>query len=163
MWDTVAITGVAEPPRPDVGALLESVRRSDARIRRRRRPTSEMSETDRAAMRFPLERGPTAEVTATMIAADLHLAAPSGTALVDRLLARGLVVVAENGDDRRKKIIRVVGDTVNADDLDPLTTTLRAVDARLTLSDAHVVAGFLEEVLVTITRADQMASARVLQ
>lgn len=160
MWETVATEGEAEPRRPDVGALLESVRRADARIGRRRRGTS-LSETDRAAMRFLLESGRTAEVTATMMVAALQLAAPSGTALVDRLLARGLVVVASSPDDRRKKIVRLVDDTVNADDLDPLTTSLRAVAARLTVDDAHVVADFLQEVLVTITRADEEASARV--
>ncbi|HKP08453.1 MAG TPA: helix-turn-helix domain-containing protein [Microbacterium sp.] len=160
MWETIAPEGMAEPQRPDVGALLASVRRADARIGRRRGGTS-LSETDRAAMRFLLESGRTAEVTTTMIVAALQLKAPSGTALVDRLLARGLVMVARSAVDRRKKIVRLVDDTVNADDLDPLTTTLRAVADRLTVSDAHVVAGFLQEVLVTITRADQMASTRM--
>jgi hypothetical protein len=113
-------------------------------------------------MRFLLESGRTAEVTTTMIVAALQLTAPSGTALVDRLLARGLVVVASSLVDRRKKIVRLVDDTVNADDLDPLTATLRAVADRLTFNDARVVAGFLQEVLVTITRAGQMASAPVV-
>lgn len=161
MSETVVTEGVAEPQRPDVGALLESVRRADARIGRCRRGTS-LSETDRAAMRFLLESGRTAEVTTTMIVAALQLTAASGTALVDRLLARGLVVVVGSPVDRRKTIVRLVDDTVNADDLDPLTATLRAVADRLTFDDARVVAGFLHEVLVTITRAGQMASAPVV-
>lgn len=148
-----AEAGVADPARPDVAALLESVRRADARIGRRRRHAAGLSETDRAAMRFLVETGRTTEVTTTMIVAALNLAAASGTALVDRLLARGLVVVALSSQDRRKKIIRLVDDSVNPDDLDPLTTTLRAIAARLTLGDAHVVAGFLEEVLATLTHA----------
>ena len=161
MWETIAPAGVAEQERSDVGELLKSVRRAAARIGRCRRATS-LSETDRAAMRFLLESGRTAEVATTMIVAALQLTAPSGSALVHRLLARGLVVVAGSPVDRRKKIVRLVDDTVNADDLDPLTATLRAVAARLTVSDARVVAGFLQEVLVTITHAGQMASPRVL-
>ncbi|WP_109212360.1 MULTISPECIES: MarR family transcriptional regulator [Microbacterium] len=152
----IAATGSgADPGRPDVGALLESVRRADARIGRRRRLPAGLSETDRAAMRFLVETGRTTEVTTTMIVAALQMAAASGTALVDRLLAHGLVVVNVSSQDRRKKIIRLVDDTVNPDDLDPITTTLRAIAARLTVSDAHVVAGFLEEVLATLTHSGQ--------
>lgn len=148
-----------DPGRPDVGALLESVRRADARMGRQRRLPAGLSETDRAAMRFLVETGRTTEVTTTMIVAALQMAAASGTALVDRLLAHGLVVVNVSALDRRKKIIRLVDDTMDPDDLDPITTTLRAIAARLTLSDAHVVAGFLEEVLATLTPTDQPSLA----
>ncbi len=153
MSEIAANGGSADPGRPDVGALLESVRRADARLGRRRRVRAGLSDTDRAAMRFLVERGRTTEVTTSMIVAALHLAAASGTALVDRLLARGLVVVHVSPDDRRKKVIRLVDDTMNPDDVDPLTTSLRAIAARLTLSDAHVVGGFLEEVLDTLNHA----------
>ncbi len=113
-------------------------------------------------MRFLAESGQTSEVTATMIVAALRLAAPSGTALVDRLRSRGLVRVARSPDDRRKKIVRLVDDTVNPDDVDPLTTALRAIASGLTLGDAHIVAGFLQQVLVAIAHADETASAPAL-
>ncbi|WP_203580879.1 MarR family winged helix-turn-helix transcriptional regulator [Microbacterium hibisci] len=163
MSEIAATGGGADPGRPDVGALLERVRRADARIGRRRRLPAALSETDRAAIRFLAETGPATEVTTTMIVAALHMAAASGTALVDRLLAQGLVVVNVSSLDRRKKIISLVDDTMNPDDLDPITTTLRAIAARLTLSDAQVVAGFLEEVLATFTHAAQPPSPAKLR
>lgn len=58
---------------------------------------------------------------------------------------------AHRTDARRSSAL--LDETVNPDDLDPLTTGLRAIAARLTMSDAQVVAGFLEEVLTTLTTA----------
>lgn len=106
MSEAEAKGDLADPRRPDVGALLEGVRRADARIGRRRHPPAGLSETDRAAMRFLVETGRNTEATTTMIVAALQLVAGSGTALVDRLLARGLVVVDVSSQDRRKKVIR---------------------------------------------------------
>jgi hypothetical protein len=150
MSEIVAGGTAADRGRPDVGALLESVRRAEGRLGRRRGEPAGLSETERSAMRFLAEAGRSTEVTNTMLVAALHLAAASGTALIERLLARGLVVVDVSSQDRRKKVIRLVDDSMNPDEFDPLTATLRAIAARLTLSDARVVAGFLEEVLATL-------------
>jgi DNA-binding MarR family transcriptional regulator len=130
-----------------VGALLDEVRRAQARIGRRRGRTAQLSDTDAAAVRFIAEAGRTTAVTTGMIVSALHLAAASGTALVDRLVARGMVVVTDHPRDRRKRIIRLIDDDADLDDLDPVTTALRAVAERLSPADAHVVGVFLGDVL----------------
>ncbi|MFC8681731.1 MarR family winged helix-turn-helix transcriptional regulator [Microbacterium ureisolvens] len=112
-----------------------------------------MNESDRAAMRYLLERVDAEEVTPGMVARALHLSPASGTALIDRLVARGLVVVGSHPRDRRKKLVRPFDRNVDPDHLDPLTTRLRTIADGLTTGDARIVASFLEEVLSTVTHA----------
>ncbi len=108
-----------------------------------------MTETDRAAMRYLLERDDSEEVTPGRIARALHLSPASGTALIDRLVARGLVVVHGHPHDRRKKLVRPLDGDIDLDHLDPLTMRLRSIAAKLTSGDARIVATFLEDVLAT--------------
>jgi DNA-binding transcriptional ArsR family regulator len=138
--------------RPDVAGILERLRLAEARLARQREQTG-LNETDRAAMRYLLERVDTEEVTPSRIARALHLSPASGTALIDRLVDRGLVVVDAHPHDRRKKIVRPFDRNVDPDHLDPLTTRLRTLAADLPVHDARVVADFLEEVLATVSHA----------
>lgn len=103
-------------------------------------------------MRYLLERVDVEDVTPSMIVRALHLSPASGTALIDRLAARGLVVVEGHPHDRRKKLVRPFDRNVDPDHLDPLTTQLRSLASDLPVDDARVVARFLEDVLATVTR-----------
>jgi DNA-binding MarR family transcriptional regulator len=149
-------TGASEPAesrRPDVAGILEHLRLAEAKLTRQREQQSGMTETDRAAMRYLLERDDSEEVTPGRIARALHLSPASGTALIDRLVARGLVVVHGHPHDRRKKLVRPLDGDIDLDHLDPLTMRLRSIAAKLTSGDARIVATFLEDVLATVTHA----------
>lgn len=143
----------ADRARPDLAGLLEHLRLADAKLVRQREQQTGMTETDRAAMRYLVERVDTEEVTPGKIARALHLSPASGTALIDRLVARGLVAVAAHPHDRRKKLVRPVDGENDLADIDPLTLRLRTIAAELTAGDARIVATFLEDVLATVTRA----------
>ena len=137
--------------RPDVAGILERLRLAEAKLARRREQQTGMNETDRAAMRYLLERVDTEEVTPSMIVRALHLSPASGTALIDRLVARGLVVVEAHAYDRRKKVIRPFDRNIDPDHVDPLTMQLRSLASELPAKDARVVASFLEEVLAMVS------------
>ena len=139
--------------RPDVAGVLERLRLAEARLARQREQQNGLNETDRAAMRYLLERVDAEEVTAGMVARALHLSPASGTALIDRLVARGLVTVANHPRDRRKKLVRPFDHNVDPDHVDPLTMRLRALAGGLPPDDARVVAEFLEDVLATVSGA----------
>ena len=148
-----ASTSAQGARKPDVAGVLERLRLAEARLARQREQQSGMNETDRAAMRYLLERVDSEEVTAGMVARALHLSPASGTALIDRLVARGLVTVGSHPHDRRKKLVRPFDRNVDPDHVDPLTTRLRALAGDLAPADARVVADFLEDVLATVTDA----------
>jgi DNA-binding MarR family transcriptional regulator len=147
----VPSTAPIEARRPDVAGVLERLRLAEARLARRREQQTGMNETDRAAMRYLLERVDSEDVTPSMIVKALHLSPASGTALIDRLVARGLVVVEAHANDRRKKIIRPFDRNIDPDHLDPLTMQLRSLASELPPDDARVVASFLEDVLALIS------------
>jgi hypothetical protein len=134
-----------------VAGILEQLRLAEARLARRREQQTGMNETDRAAMRYLLERVDSEEVTPSMIVKALHISPASGTALIDRLVARGLVVVEAHAYDRRKKVIRSFDRNIGPDHFDPLTTQLRSLASELPPDDARVVASFLEDVLALIS------------
>jgi DNA-binding MarR family transcriptional regulator len=146
-----SITPATPDELPDVAAILQQLRLAEARLTRGRRQELGLTPTDRAAMRYLLERADTQEVTPTMVARGLHLSPASGTALIDRLVARDMVVVEPHPHDRRKKLIRPVDSTIDPDHLDPLTSRLRSITARLTHHDARVIASFLESVRAAVT------------
>lgn len=145
-------TAATEGRRPDVAGVLERLRLAEARLARRREQQTGMNETDRAAMRYLLERVDSEEVTPSMIVKALHLSPASGTALIDRLVARGLVVVEPHAYDRRKKVIRPFDRNIDPDHLDPLTMQLRSLASGLPPNDARVVASFLEDVLAMVSK-----------
>ncbi|MBW9110801.1 MarR family winged helix-turn-helix transcriptional regulator [Microbacterium ureisolvens] len=149
---TMPPTAPADGHRPDVAGLLERLRLAEAKLARRREQQTGMNETDRAAMRYLLERVDSEEITPSMIVRALHLSPASGTALIDRLVARGLVVVGGHPHDRRKKIIRPFDRNIDPDHLDPLTMQLRGLASELPASDARVVASFLEDVLAMVSK-----------
>ena len=152
MAESVAPSAAAnDRRRPDVAGVLERLRLAEARLARSREQQTGMNETDRSAMRYLLERVDTEPVTPSMIVKALHLAPASGTALIDRLVARGLVVVEDHPHDRRKKIIRPFDRNLDPDHLDPLTMQLRTLAAELPPPEARIVANFLEDVLAMVT------------
>ena len=153
MPENVASSTSPDGNRPDVAGILESLRLAEARLARQREHQSGMNETDRAAMRFLLEHVDTEEVTPGMISRALHLSPAAATALIDRLIARSLVVVTNHPKDRRKKLIQPFDRNIDPDHLDPLTTKLRSIAEDLPTGEARVVARFLEEVLATVSRA----------
>lgn len=136
-----------------MAGVLERLRLAEARLARRREVQNGMNETDRSAMRFLLERMDTEEVTAGMVSRALHLSPASGTALIDRLVARGLIAVENHPRDRRKKLVRPFDRYTDPDHVDPLTMRLRAIASGLSDDDARVVAAFLEDVLSTVADA----------
>ncbi len=144
-------TATPDGHRPDVAGILERLRLAEAKLARRREQQTGMNETDRAAMRYLLERVDTAEITPSMIVRSLHLSPASGTALIDRLVARGLVVVEGHPHDRRKKIVRPFDRNIDPDHLDPLTMQLRGLASELPAGEARVVASFLEDVLAMVS------------
>jgi DNA-binding MarR family transcriptional regulator len=153
------LTEPAAEEVPDVAALLEQLRLAEARLARRRQQESGLTETDRAAMRYLLERVSTQEVTPTMIARALHLAPASSTALIDRLVARGMIVVGPHPRDRRKKLVQPIDRTIDPDHFDPLTTRVRHLAARLTQHDARIIADFLESVRAAVADTSSAVNA----
>jgi len=144
--------------QPDVAGILERLRLADARLARQREQQTGMNESDRAAMRYLLERIDADAATPGMMAKALHLSPASATALIDRLVARDLVAVSSHPHDRRKKLVRPLDRSIDPDHLDPLTSRLRTLARKLPESDARIVATFLEDVLATVTRATASAS-----
>jgi DNA-binding MarR family transcriptional regulator len=148
---------VAAGAVPDVAAILEQLRLAEARLARQRQLQSGLTDTDRSAMRYLLERVDTQEITPTMMARALHLSPAAGTALVDRLVNRGLIDIEPHTRDRRKKIVRPFDRNLDPDQLDPLTTRLRTLAAELTDRDARTVGTFLHKVLAAVAGASLQA------
>jgi DNA-binding MarR family transcriptional regulator len=131
-----------------VARLLEQLRLAEAKLSRQRQAESSLNDTDRAAMRYILENDVTeVDVTPGTIATQLHLTAPAATAVVDRLVAGGLVTVTPHPSDRRKKLVVPFDRNIDPDHIDPLTTRLRAVAEELPADEATIVARFLQSVL----------------
>lgn len=143
---------------PDVAGLLEELRLAEARLARKRQLQSGMTETDRTAMRYLLERVDTEEVTPTMIARALHLSPAAGTALMDRLVERGMIDIEPHAGDRRKKLVRPFDRNLDPDQLDPLTSRLRSLAEELTDIEAHTVGRFLRKVLAAVTATSPQTS-----
>ncbi|MCH6230009.1 MarR family transcriptional regulator [Microbacterium sp. CFH 31415] len=148
---TGATADMVAADAPDVAGVLEQLRLAEARLARRRQHESGLAETDRAAMRFLLGRVDADEVTPTMVAHAVHLSPAAGTALIDRLVARGMVHVEPHPRDRRKKLVRPFDRSADPDHLDPLTTRLRELASRLTDHDARIIAAFLESVRAVVS------------
>ena len=149
---------MADGAVPDVAKILEQLRLADAKLARRHSRQSAMNDTDRSAMRYLLERVDTQEVTPTMIARALHLSPAAGTALMDRLVDRGLIDIAPHGHDRRKKLVRPADRNLVPDQFDPLTTHLRSLAADLTGIEARTVGAFLNKVLAAVVAATPQTS-----
>ncbi|QEW00833.1 MarR family transcriptional regulator [Microbacterium caowuchunii] len=142
-----------DPDRPErVARLVEQLRLVDAQLVRQRSSPSGFSDADRAVIRLILEetaRG--SEITPSFIAARLHLTPPAVTAIVDRLSRAGIATVSPHPTDRRKKLVTPMDDSIHADHVDPLTSRLRALAARLSPEDSAVIADFLQDVLTAIS------------
>ena len=136
---------------PDVARILEELRLAGARLARRREHQTGLSATDRAAMRFLLERVDTEDVSPTMVARALHLTPAAGTALMDRLVDRGLVSIEPHPRDRRMKVVSPFDRNIDPDHLDPLTSELRSLAAALPPQEARTIASFLTDVLRAVT------------
>lgn len=151
MTQATLLVDETEGDAPDVAELLEELRLAEAKLGRRRQQQSGLTESDRAAMRYLLERMHVEEVTPTMISRALHLSPASGTALIDRLVARNMITVEAHPTDRRKKLVRASDRDANPDHVDPLTSHLRALAGELQPSEARTIASFLKKVLGAVS------------
>lgn len=142
-----AIAPAQDDIEPDVAGILEELRLAEARLARRRERQTSLSATDRAAMRYLLERVDSEEVSPSMIARSLHLTPAAGTALLDRLVERGMVLVEPHPRDRRRKLVFPFDRSVDPDHLDPRTSKLRSLAAALSPQEARTIASFLSDVL----------------
>ena len=149
----------AEDGIPDVARILEELRLAEAGLARKRQLQSGMTDTERPAMRYLLERVDTHEVTPTMIARALHLSPAAGTALMDRLVAQGMIDIEPHARDRRKKLVRPFDRNLDPDELDPLTSRLRSLADELTDGEARTVGRFLHKVLAAVVAVSPQASA----
>jgi DNA-binding MarR family transcriptional regulator len=126
---------------------VERLRLAQARLRRQRSGQTGLNDTDRAAVRYLAELGDDGvEATPTMIADQLDLSPSSVTALVDRLVAKGLVSVVPHPADRRSKHILAFDRTIEPDRIDPLTARLREISASLTPPEATLITEFIDRV-----------------
>ncbi|MFG6402706.1 MULTISPECIES: MarR family winged helix-turn-helix transcriptional regulator [unclassified Microbacterium] len=138
---------VTETPIRDAARAAELLRLSEARLTRRRQTNCGPSENARAAMRFILERADIGDdVTPSEIAAHLGVSGASVTAMLDRLHAGGLISFAQNPRDRRSKLVVPFDRSVDPDDIDPITASIRAFAADLSPDAAEQIAVFLERV-----------------
>lgn len=137
-----------------VATLIEQLRLIDAQLIRRRHSATGFHDTDRSAIRLILEetrRG--REVTPSFIATSLRITPPAVTVVLDRLTAAGVVRVVAHPSDRRKKMVVALDPGADPDEVDPLTSRLRALAAALPAEDAAVISAFLTDVLAAVTDA----------
>lgn len=138
---------VAETPVRDAARAVELLRLSEARLSRRRQTDCGPSENARAAMRFILERADAGEdVTPSGIASHLGVSGASVSGMLDRLQAGGLIRFATNPRDRRSKLVVPFDRSTDADDLDPVTASIRDFAADLSPEAAEQIAVFLDRV-----------------
>ena len=142
---------VAETPVRDAARAVELLRLSEARLTRRRQTGCGPSENARAAMRFILERADADEnVTPSEIASHLGVSGASVTGMLDRLQVGGLIRFAANPRDRRSKLVIPFDRSTDADDIDPVTASIRQFAAELSPEAAEEVAVFLERVRTAV-------------
>ena len=142
---------LAETPVRDAARAVEMLRLSEARLTRRRQTGCGPSENARAAMRFILERADADEnVTPSEIASHLGVSGASVTGMLDRLQVGGLIRFAANPRDRRSKLVIPFDRSTDADDIDPVTASIRQFAAELSPEAAEEVAVFLERVRTAV-------------
>jgi DNA-binding MarR family transcriptional regulator len=131
---------------------VERLRLAEARLGRQRAGDAGLNDADRAAIRYLVEQGDSGvPVTPSLLAARLHMSPSAVTALVDRLVAKGMVSLQPHPTDRRSKVVVAFDRTIDPDQIDPLTQRLRTLSARLSPRDADLIAEFLEDVTEAVT------------
>ncbi|MGO2750481.1 MAG: MarR family winged helix-turn-helix transcriptional regulator [Pseudoclavibacter sp.] len=138
-------------PGDEASEAVEELRRAEARLGRRRQASGELSESDRTAMRYILER--TSEGLRTSpsdLAGFLDVTSASVTMLVQRLTDAGLVRTAQDPDDRRRKMIVPVDTDLDADEIDPVTGNIRHLSEDLSPQEAKLVSLYLDRVTAVV-------------
>lgn len=137
----------------DAARAAERLRLAESRLARRRQTECGPSENARAAMRFVLERSDSGDdVTPTDIARHLGVSTASVTGMLDRLHAGGLLAFRPNPEDGRSKFVVPFDRDTDVDDIDPVTTQIRALAAELSPQVAEQVAIFLERITAVVDR-----------
>ncbi|WP_424466804.1 MarR family winged helix-turn-helix transcriptional regulator [Pseudoclavibacter helvolus] len=138
-------------PGDDASEAVDELRRAEARLGRRRQATGELSETDRTAMRFVLERAGRGDRTnPSDLAEYLDVSSASVTMLVQRLGEVGLVRAVPDPDDRRRKLIVPVEAGMDADEIDPVTGQIRHLSEDLSPQEAKLVSLYLDRVTAVV-------------
>lgn len=138
-------------PGDEASEAVDELRRAEARLGRRRQAAGELSETDRSAMRFILERTSAGIRTSPSdLAGFLDVTSASVTMLVQRLTDAGLVRTAPDPDDRRRKMIVPVDTDLDADEIDPVTGQIRHLSEDLSAQEAQLVSLYLDRVTAVV-------------
>lgn len=126
---------------------VQELRRAEGHLNRRRQATSRLGTTDRAAVRFIIERTNAEHRVAPIdVAKFLEISTASVTALIDRLEHARLVLVHRDPIDRRRKILEPFDPSGDADLTDPLTGRIRAIADELSPTDEVIVTAFLRRI-----------------
>lgn len=136
---------------------VDTLRRSEAHLVRRRQSGGGLSDVDRTALRYVIERSVQVEPATPKDLADLlGISTASTTALVDRLVRDGLVETRPHPVDRRKKMLMPTLGARNPDDVGTLAGAIREIAADLSDTEAQLLIG----ALTRITRAVDDEQAR---
>ncbi len=136
---------------------VETLRRAEAHLVRRRQSGDGPSDIDRTALRHIIALSVQDEpATPKGLAALLGISTASTTALIDRLVRDGLVSTQPHPVDRRKKLLIPTLGTENPDDIGTLAGAIREIAADLSDTEAQLLIG----ALTRITRAVDDEQAR---
>lgn len=137
----------------DPARAAERLRLAEARLTRRRQTLCGPSENARMAMRFVLERSDAGQdVTPTAVAEHLGVSTAAVTGILERLHAGGLLRYEPNPNDGRSKLVVPFDRDMDADDIDPLTATIRKLASGLPDESARQVTRFLEQIADAVDR-----------
>lgn len=136
---------------------MQELRRAEAHLTRRRKSKQQSSATDRAAIRFIVERTREGvDVTPKALAAHLAVSSASVSALLVRLEEKRLIVLRPDPADGRRKIIEPLNPGDDPSVTDELTGAIRAVSAQYDEEQQRLIAGYLDQITVAIRdEADQ--------
>lgn len=141
----------ARPAGEDASDAVDELRRAEARLGRRRQAAGELSESDRSAMRFIIERAYEGiHTTPSDLAGLLDVASASVTMLVQRLTDAGFARTTPDPEDRRRKMIIPVEANLDADEIDPVTGRIRGLSEDLSPQEAKLVSLYLDRVTAVV-------------
>lgn len=102
-------------------------------------------------MRFVLERTADGEaVMPTTLATYLGITSASISILLERLVRDGMVEIHRHPTDRRRRLVVPVDITDDPDVVDPITATMRELDADLTSYEAALISNYLDRVTTAV-------------
>lgn len=128
-------------------SAVDDLRRAEARLVRRRQSGDGLSDVDRTALRYVIDKATQVEpATPKDLAALLGISTASTTALLDRLIRGGLIETLPHPVDGRKKMLMPTPGTQNPDDDSALTSAIREIAVDLSDTEAQLLIGALRRV-----------------